>query len=96
MGRIAVAREAFDAMEGLAAEGVDVQIPGFFAGAVVAAAEAALLAHVGGDERRADALMATAVTRAAGSEQGLVTLAQHQLLACGDARRPRARPPARG
>ena len=96
MGRIAVAREAFDAMEGLAAEGVDVQIPGFFAGAVVAAAEAALLAHVGGDERRADALMATAVTRAAGSEQGLVTLAQHQMLACGDARRPRARPSARG
>ena len=78
MGRITVAREAFDAMEGLAAEGVDVQIPGFFAGAVVAAAEAALLAHVGGDEPRADALMATAVTRAAGSEQGLVTVAQHQ------------------
>jgi len=79
MGRIAVAREAFDAMESLAAEGVDVQIPGFFAGAVVAAAEAALLAHVVGDERRADALMATATTRAAGSEQGLVTLAQHQI-----------------
>ena len=78
MGRIAVAREAFDAMEGLAAEGVDVQIPGFFAGAVVAAAEAALMAHVGGDEPRADALMGTAVTRAAGSEQGLVTVAQHR------------------
>jgi len=79
MGRIAVAREAFDAMEALAEEGVDVQIPGFFAGAVVAAAQAALSAHVGGDERRADALMATAVIRAAGSEQGLVTLAQHQI-----------------
>jgi DNA-binding SARP family transcriptional activator len=79
MGRFAVAREAFDEMEGLAAQGVDVQIPGFFAGAVVAATEAALLAHVGGDERRADALMAIAATRAAGSEQGLVTLAQHQL-----------------
>src|SRR5215212_3987636 len=79
MGRITVAREAFDAMEALAEEGVDVQIPGFFAGAVVAAAQAALSAHVGGDERRADALMATAVIRAAGSEQGLVTLAQHQI-----------------
>jgi DNA-binding SARP family transcriptional activator len=79
MGRIAVAREAFDEMEGLAAQGVDVQIPGFFDGAVVAATESALLAHVGGDERRADSLMATAATRAAGSEQGLVTLAQHQL-----------------
>src|SRR5829696_2666426 len=79
MGRIAVAREAFDEMEGLAAEGVDVQIPGFFDGAVVAATEAALLAHVTGDERRADALMATAATRAAGSEQGLVTLAHQRL-----------------
>jgi hypothetical protein len=78
LGRIAVAREAFDAMEALAAEGVDVRIPGFFAGAVVAAAEAALLAHAGGDERRADLLMATALTRAAGSEQALVTVAQHQ------------------
>ena len=73
-----VAREAFDAMEALAAEGVDVQIP-FFAGAVIGAAEAALQAHIGGDDQRADTLLATAIRRAAGSEQGLVTAAQHQM-----------------
>ncbi len=77
-GRITVARAEFEAMEDLAAQGVDVQIPGFFAGAVVAAAEAALVAHIAGDEQRADLHLATAVTRAAGSTQGMVTTAQHQ------------------
>ena len=65
MGRIAVAREAFDAMEALAAEGVDVQIPGFFAGAVVAAAQAALMAHIVGDEPRVALLSFS--TRGSGS-----------------------------
>jgi DNA-binding SARP family transcriptional activator len=78
-GRIAVARADFDAMEDLAAQGVDVRIPGFFAGAVVAAAEAAIVAHIAGEEKRADTLLATAVTRAAGTAQGMVTTAQHQI-----------------
>jgi hypothetical protein len=91
-GRIPVAREEFEAMEGLAAQGVDVQIPGFFVGAVVAAAQGAVVAHTDGDEPRADALLAIAVVRAAGSPWALVTVAQHQCwLAAmrGDAERAR-------
>jgi hypothetical protein len=77
-GRITMARQEFEALEGLIAQGVDVQIPGFFNGPVVAAAQLALLAHIAGDERRADMHLATALERAAGSPQGLVTAAQHQ------------------
>lgn len=69
-GRISVARQEFEALEGLIAQGVNVQIPGFFIGPVVVAAQSALVAHIAGDEGRADMLLATAEARAAGSPRG--------------------------
>ena len=76
-GAISSAHEEFEAAEGLAAQGVHVQIPGVFDGPVVIAAEAALVAHIEGDEPRADELLTLAKTRAVGSLSALVTATQH-------------------
>jgi len=79
-------------VEALAARGVDVSIPGFLAGGVATAAESSLVAHVDGDEARADACLVAATERAAGSEPALLTVAQHRVwLAAmrGDARQAR-------
>ena len=92
IGRITVARQEFEALEGLIAQGVNVQIPEFFDGPVVAAAQSALLAHIAGEDGRADTFLATAGARAVGSPQALVTTAEHQMwLAAmrGDAERAR-------
>jgi hypothetical protein len=78
-GRIVVAREEFDAVESLFEQGVNVQVPGFFPGAVVNAAELALVAHVQGDDARADALLDTATRRAVGAESALVIAMQHRV-----------------
>jgi hypothetical protein len=75
-----VARQEFDAVEALVEQGVDVQIPGVFPGAVVNAAQAAMVAHVLGDDARADALLSTAARRAGGSEYALMVTALHGIL----------------
>jgi DNA-binding SARP family transcriptional activator len=91
-GRIAVARREFEAMEVLIQQGVHVQIPGFFVGDAVTPAHAALLAHIEGDDARADDLMATALMRSGDSAAALVTVVQHQCWLAvmrGDAERGR-------
>jgi hypothetical protein len=82
-GGISVARQEFDAVEALIEQGVDVQIPGVFPGAVVNAAQAALVAHVLGNDSRADALLTTAAHRAGGSEYALMVTALHGILLSG-------------
>jgi DNA-binding SARP family transcriptional activator len=77
-GRIALAGQDFEATEQLVADGVDVQVAGFFAGAVASAAQLALVSHMSGDEARADTMLATASGRAAGSERALAIVALHQ------------------
>jgi hypothetical protein len=77
-GAISTARQEFEAAEGLVANGVHVQIPGFFDGPVAIAAEAALVAHIDGDESRADGLLTLAETRAAGELSALVVATQHR------------------
>jgi hypothetical protein len=79
VGRVLVAHADFEAAEELVADGVNVQIPGFFDGAVTTAGEGALVAHAEGDERRADALLDVAATRSARSEAARLITEQHRL-----------------
>jgi DNA-binding SARP family transcriptional activator len=74
-GRAEVARREFMAMEELMS-GIGADVPGLFLSVpVTAAGYAALIAHVRGDEREADARMALACARADGSDIGQVNLA---------------------
>ena len=79
VGRILVARADLEAVQQLVADGVNVAVPGFFDGAVASAGEGALVAHVEGDEQRADTLLDTARRLAGSSEVSLLITVQHRL-----------------